>query len=55
VTRIAILFALAAALVAGCGSKDAATTSATGAPAASCPKAWKGGWQKLTNDVGEKV
>ena len=54
-TRIAILLAVAAVLVAGCGGKDAATTSATGAPATSCPKAWKAGWQKLANDVGATV
>ena len=55
VTRIAILLAAGAVLVAGCGGKDAATTSATGAPATTCPKAWKAGWQKLANDVGATV
>ena len=54
-TRIAILLAVGAVLVAGCGGKDAATTSATGAPATTCPKAWKAGWQKLANDVGATV
>jgi hypothetical protein len=54
--RKALLVSLAgAAVVAGCGGKDAATTSASGAPAAACPKAWKAGWQKLANDVGAAV
>jgi hypothetical protein len=56
VKRIALLAALAVVL-AGCGNKEAASTSAAAASAgtASCPSAWKAGWQRLANDVGTTV
>jgi hypothetical protein len=56
VTRIALLAALAV-ILAGCGNKEAASTSAAAAPAgtASCPAAWKVGWQRLATDVGTTV
>jgi hypothetical protein len=55
VRRALLVSLVGAALVAGCGGKDAATTSASGAPATACPKAWKAGWQKLADDVGAAV
>jgi hypothetical protein len=60
VTRIAVIASLAllAVVPAGCGTKDSASTSAAAAPAgrsASCPAAWKSGWQRLADDVGTTV
>jgi len=56
VIRVAFLAVLAAVL-AGCGNNDRASTSASGASAAlaTCPKAWQAGWQRLANDVGAPV
>ena len=47
----------AAALLAGCGGKETAETSAAEAQGATvvCPQAWKAGWQRLANDVGAPV
>lgn len=48
---------LLASVAAGCGGGDSSSAPATTAApvAASCPKAWKAGWQRLADDVGAPV
>ena len=51
--RIAFLAALAVAL-AGCGGEDtnATSTQTAASGTATCPEAWKAGWQRVANDAG---
>jgi hypothetical protein len=55
--RYLVLVAILAAVASGCGGEDSQTASAPRetAAAASCPKAWAAGWQRLANDVGSPV
>jgi hypothetical protein len=52
------VFALASpALVAGCSNDESTPSSAAAKPKppSSCPAAWKPGWQRLANRIGEPV
>jgi hypothetical protein len=54
--RYAAFIALLAIAAAGCGGGDyGSAPGTTAAPTASCPKAWKAGWQRLADDVGAPV
>jgi hypothetical protein len=56
--RYLALIALLAIAAAGCGGGDYGSSSGdtTATPtAASCPKAWRAGWQRLADDVGAPV
>jgi hypothetical protein len=55
--RYVVLVAILAVAASGCGGEERQTASAPRetAAVASCPKAWKAGWQRLANDVGSLV
>jgi hypothetical protein len=54
--RYVVLVAILAVAASGCSSDGSrSATAPRETVAASCPKAWKAGWQRLANDVGSLV